>query len=481
LELLNNNDLAALYEDAPCGYLSFSGDGTIIKVNRTLLSWMKMEGETLVSNTRFSDLITRGGKFYYQMFYFPLLQMQAKVNEINFDFLRSDGTRFPALVNSSVIRDENNKILVVHATVIDITDRKRYENELLEARKIADVEKNKFEFLADFIPEMIWTADHAGKINYANGRFTDFFGISEQEISPKVILSMVHIQDRFKLIRNWLLAIRTGDDFQIEVRLGGISGDYTWHLIRALPIREADGNILKWMGSCTNIHEHVLVIQHLDQFISIASHELKTPITTLKASIQLLNKLVPFEGKASALMGQATKSIEKIGTLVQDLLQAGNIKEGHIVFKPEHFNVRQLLDDTCSHVRAEGKYNLRIHCAADLIGFGDVQRLDQVLVNFVNNAIKYAPESREIVITASIQEDSLYVSVEDKGPGIPADKLPYIFDRYYRVSHSDAHYSGMGLGLYISSEIIRKHGGEIGVESRLGEGTIFWFTLPFKR
>jgi PAS domain S-box-containing protein len=480
LEPLNTDELAALYEDAPCGYLSFTADGTIVRINRTLLSWLGNERDNLVSKRRFLDLITRGGKFYYEMFYLPLIQLQSKVNEINFDFVRRDGTRFPALVNSSVIRDSDNKILVVHATVFDITDRKRYENDLLEARKIAEAERNKFEILADFMPEMIWTADAEGIVNYANQRFTAFFGIHDQAISAKRILLLVHSGDRLKLIKKWVSTVRSGDDFQIEVRLGRVSGTFEWYLIRALPIREKDGQISKWMGSCTNINQHVLTIQHLDQFISIASHELKTPITTLKASLQLLNRFVSFEGKALKLMSQANKSIGKIDTLVQDLLHAGNIKEGQMTLHLEQFNVLNLLEDTCGHVSAEGKYQLKIQCSPDLTGFGDRHRIDQVLVNFVNNAVKYAPDSKEIVIAASARDGFLYVSVKDNGPGILANKLPYVFDRYYRVSNSDARYSGMGLGLYISSEIIRKHGGEIGVESKLGEGTTFWFSLPLK-
>jgi PAS domain S-box-containing protein len=480
VELLNKDDLAALYEEAPCGYLSFNSEGTITRINLTLLSWLGKERESLVSKRRFSDLVSTGGKIYYEMFYFPLLQMQSKVNEINFDFVRSDGTKFPGLVNSSVIRDNNNKILAVNATVIDITDRKRYENELLDARRTAEVERNRFELLADFTPEMIWTADAAGIIDYANRRFTAFFRIPNHAISAQSILSMVHIQDRFKLIRNWVRSIQSGSDFQTEVRLGQVSDTAEWYLVRALPMQDEDGKISKWMGSCTNIHEHVLTIQHLDQFISIASHELKTPITTLKASLQLLNKLIPSEGRASKLMSQANKSIENIGTLVQNLLQAGSIKEGQMTLNLEHFNVLKLLEETCIHVRAEGKYQLIVQCAPELVGYGDVHRIDQVLVNFVNNAIKYAPDSNRIFMHASIENEALHISVKDNGPGIPAEKLKLVFDRYFRVSHSGAHYSGMGLGLYISSEIVRKHGGDIGVDSKLGEGTTFWFSLPLK-
>lgn len=472
-------DLNALYEDAPCGYLSFTPDGTIIKINRTLLSWLNMDGSVIVGRQRFTNLISRGGKLYYEMFYYPLLKLQSKVNEINFDFLRADQSTFPALVNSSVVRDEENIIISINATIFDITDRKEYENSLLEEKKRADAERNQFKLLSDFIPEMIWTAEANGRINYANKRLTNFFGVSENGFSPKDIFPKVHAQDRFKLLRNWFQTIHSSENFQIEVRLLAVSGTFRWHLIRAHVIHTSDGQASKWIGSCTDIDYHVVAIQHLDEFISIASHELKTPITTLKASLQLLRKFIPQDtGLVTTLMSRAYNSVDKINSLVHDLLHTDNIKEGRMVLNKELVNVALLLEDTCPHIRAEGKYKLIIECEPELMTFADPQRIDQVIVNFVNNAIKYAPDSMEIIISATSNDQGLHLSVKDIGPGIPLDKLPYIFDRYYRVNRSEGNYTGLGLGLYICAEIIKQHGGIIGVESKLGEGSTFYFQLP---
>lgn len=472
-------DLNALYEDAPCGYISFTPDGTIIKINRTLLSWLNLDVSAIVGRQRFTNLISRGGKLYYEMFYYPLLKLQSKVNEINFDFLRADQTTFPALVNSSVVRNENNMIISINATVFDITDRKQYENALLEAKKIADAERNQFKLLSDFVPEMIWTAEANGRIDYANKRLTSFFGVSENGFSAKDIFPKVHAQDRFKLLRNWFQTIHSSEDFQIEVRLLDVSGTFRWHLIRAHAIHTSEGQASKWIGSCTDIDYHVVAIQHLDEFISIASHELKTPITTLKASLQLLRKVIPEDtGLVTTLMSRANNSVEKINSLVHDLLHTENIKEGRMVLNKELVNVARLLEDTCPHIKAEGKYKLTIVCDPELMIFVDPHRIDQVLVNFVNNAIKYAPDSMEIFISATSNDQGIHLSVKDTGPGIPEDKLPYIFDRYYRVNRSEGNYMGLGLGLYICAEIIKQHGGKIGVESKLGAGSTFYFQLP---
>ena len=263
------------------------------------------------------------------------------------------------------------------------------------------------------------------------------------------------------------------------MRLLDVSGIFRWHLIRAHAIHTSDGQASKWIGSCTDIDYHVVAIQHLDEFISIASHELKTPITTLKASLQLLKKLIPEDtGLLTTLMSRANNSVEKINSLVHDLLHTENIKEGRMVLNKEQVNVAKLLKETCPHIRAEGKYKLILDCEPELMTFVDPHRIDQVLVNFVNNAIKYAPDSIEIIISATSNDQGIQLSVKDTGPGIPADKLPYIFDRYYRVNRSEGNYTGLGLGLYICAEIIKQHGGKIGVESNLGEGSTFYFQLP---
>jgi signal transduction histidine kinase len=110
--------------------------------------------------------------------------------------------------------------------------------------------------------------------------------------------------------------------------------------------------------------------------------------------------------------------------------------------------------------------------------YADEHRIEQVLVNFVNNAVKYAPDSRQIDLTVSKVENNVKVSVKDYGPGIPEENIPHLFDRYWRASHSGKKYTGLGLGLYICAEIIARHDGKIGVESTIGQGSTFWFTLP---
>jgi PAS domain S-box-containing protein len=474
-------DIQSLYEQAPCGYLSFSAAGKVFKANATLLGWLNYTPSELVDVLSFTDLISTGGRIYYEMFYFPLLQLQSAVNEISFDFIRRDGSRFPALVNSNVVRSKSGELLVVNATVYDITDRKKYEHDLLLAKNTAEAERSRFEFLSDFLPEMIWTAGADGRPNYFNKRFLNFFELSGDLEQLAHVMSRVFNRDRRILLGSWMRALRSGQDFQTQVRLVDSAGDAQWYLIRAVGLREADGIVSKWMGSCTNINQHVTAIEKLDEFISIASHELRTPVTTLKASLQLMER---FKGELSGFKGlprlieQSSRSAERISSLVAELLNAGNITDGQMALQKTMVDVANLLKGTSPHIVSSEGCFLTVECPAGLTVFADELRLDQVLVNFVNNAIKYAPGSGEILLSAEQLKGAVKISVRDSGSGIPADKLPRIFERYYRIEKSSSGYTGLGLGLYICAEIIRRHGGQIGVDSVVGRGTSLWFTLP---
>lgn len=219
-----------------------------------------------------------------------------------------------------------------------------------------------------------------------------------------------------------------------------------------------------------------------DDFLSIVSHELKTPITTLKANLQMLERIKsnPQNPLFPKLVDSCTKSVEKINLMVDDLLNMHRYSENQLELDRTSFCIYDLMHICCNHVRIDDKHELVVEGDKDLLIYADEHRIDQVLVNFVNNAVKYAPNSRQITLKVSKEADNIRIAVTDFGPGIPEEHLPHIFDRYWRASHSGKKYTGLGLGLFICSEIVSRHNGKIGVESKLGEGSTFWFTIPDK-
>ncbi len=227
--------------------------------------------------------------------------------------------------------------------------------------------------------------------------------------------------------------------------------------------------------------QHQLKV-HKEEFISVASHELKTPITSLKANLQLMSRMLKTETVVTERLIKMTENAErhviKLSFLVSDLLSSTKIEQGQLSLKKTTFILKELVDECCSHIRLEGKYHINYTSSTSYTIFADREKVDQVLVNLVNNAVKYASESLEITINAQHINGATKISVSDKGKGIELENLGNLFARYFRLAKDNNHASGLGLGLYISAEIIRLHGGEMGVESELGKGTTFWFTIP---
>ena len=229
-----------------------------------------------------------------------------------------------------------------------------------------------------------------------------------------------------------------------------------------------------------NVTERVTLDQQKEDFIGIASHELKTPLTSLKASLQLLHKMKdnPSSPNFPKMIDQANRSMDRITLLVEGLLNASRVNQGQLHLNKSVFNLSEMVEKCCSHIRLEDKYHIILQGDRRLQIYADENRVDQVVVNLINNAIKYAPASTEIYLNIEKSGNMAKVAVTDSGPGISPDKIPHLFNRYYRADPEGIQYSGLGLGLYISAEIIRKHDGEIGVDSQLGKGSTFWFTLP---
>lgn len=341
--------------------------------------------------------------------------------------------------------------------------------------------------ILETMAEGVAIMDINGKLTYANPMAQKILGLKQSGDPQKLYDDPKwnnYAIDGSPLARHqhpMFIAINTGELlFDYEIAVQPEDGERFYISINAAPIRDDKGSIISAIGTFMDVTNRRKAIQQKDDFISIASHELKTPVTSLKASLQLLGKMQvdPKPEVLSRMIQQANKSMEKISGLISDLLNATKITEGHLQISRTSFKIVTLLANCCGHVRAEGKYEIIVTGDPELKVLADEHRIDQVVVNLVNNAVKYAPESKQILISAEKTGKMVKVCVTDHGPGITEDKLPYLFDRYFRVDTQGTQYSGLGLGLYICSEIIKKHHGEIGVESKPGEGCTFWFTLP---
>ena len=218
-----------------------------------------------------------------------------------------------------------------------------------------------------------------------------------------------------------------------------------------------------------------------DEFISIASHELKTPMTSIKGYIQLLERSLDKEDMETTRvrLHKVQNQVEKLNLLVADLLDISKIESGKLKFNKKYFSFDKILDhivEIMEQANPQVKFIKKGQIATEI--FGDEMRIEQVIINFITNAIKYAPDSDEVHITSELRGDEIYFSVKDFGIGMAKEHQQQIFDKFYRVEETSERFQGLGIGLYICQEIIERHEGKIGVNSEPDEGSEFYFTIP---
>lgn len=219
-----------------------------------------------------------------------------------------------------------------------------------------------------------------------------------------------------------------------------------------------------------------------DEFISIASHELKTPLTSIKGYLHLLGRSVDKQDLAPIknYLDRTKIQIEKLNNLITDLLDISKIESGRIEFKKEQFSFNRVLDNTLEIMAQTNEgCNIVLKNDTDVWVSGDEVRLEQVLINYLTNAIKYSPNCTEVKVETTITaENHLKVFVTDYGIGIPAGKHSQVFQKFYRAEDTSHKFQGLGIGLYICAEILERHNGTYGVASEQGKGSTFYFTLP---
>jgi PAS domain S-box-containing protein len=379
--------------------------------------------------------------------------------------------------NLLLIRQEE-RVVIINAELSKLNQE--LEDRVASRTKALAESENRFRNMMETIPQIAWTNTIKGEIQFFNQRWYDYTGLDMEQTRTVGFATVIHPDDLKAILKDFGLIRKTIEGGEFQTRVKRVDGLYRWHLIRLMPIKNEIGQLQLWAGTATDIQELRLLQQQKDDFISIASHELKTPITSLKASLQLLLRMKdnPSPAMLPNLIVQANKSLGKVNVLVEDLLNASKANTGQLHITPKHFLLVEAVNECCNDLINEGNYVLNIWGDKDIQVYADVTRIGQVVLNFVTNAVKYAPDSKEISICIENINGMAKVSVIDKGAGISSQHLRFLFDRYYRVDHNGSHYTGLGLGLYICSEIIKKHHGTIGVESELGKGSVFWFTLP---
>ncbi|MFD2164331.1 PAS domain-containing protein [Paradesertivirga mongoliensis] len=396
----------------------------------------------------------------------------------------------------TAIRNGEGQVTDVLAVAYDVSDQvkaklqlKAFAEEKERIAKSLREERERLTQILETMAEGVGIIDVEGNITYANPMAEKILGLQRDEILTRTYFSTNW--ENLRLDGSALpesehpmsIAMTTGQlVFDHVIAVQPPDKELIFISINAAPIRNEDGEIVAGIGSFMDVTSRVKLAQQKDEFISVASHELKTPLTSVKAGFQILHryfdKRPDLPEGLSRIFQSANQNLDKLGALVNDLLNVTKIEKGQLVLSKTTFNVVDLIRECCDHVRFAGTHEIVTSGDWNAEMHADKQKIDQVLVNLVNNAVKYSPNKNKIIVHVETIPGHIKVSVQDFGIGIAKEKASHIFDRFYRVDNSGVQFSGLGLGLYISSEIIRRHNGEIGVQSEPGKGSTFWFSIP---
>lgn len=461
---------------APAGICIVSGPDLVYEVVNPAYQSL-LPGRQLLHRPMFEALPELAGSQLHQV----LSQVyqtgtSSRTDELLIPVARFEGDPIPDRYFSFTYQPRRNAQGEVEGILIFV-----YEvTEMVEARKKAEDRERHFKHLADLVPAKISNALPTGEVTFINKQWLDYSGLSFEEFRDFGYHEMMHPEEIETFQKGLAHAASSGIPYESEIRFKDKEGKYRWHLNIASPILDDKGQIIMWVGSTTDIQRIKEEDQRKTDFIGMVSHELKTPLTSLSAYLQLLQAKfkspeTSFEAQA---MQRAQKQVNKMTSMINGFLNVGRLESAEIQINKQPFDLIQLLRETEQEVNAmTSSHTIHFTPACVARVRADRDKIGQVLHNLLSNAIKYSGSGTDIHVTCEADTDNVIVAVADQGMGISKENITNVFNRYFRVENNDT-ISGFGIGLYLCAEIIKRHGGKIWAESETGKGSTFYFSLP---
>jgi PAS domain S-box-containing protein len=368
--------------------------------------------------------------------------------------------------------------------------------------------EERYRYLADLIPQLVWIANAEGSLLDVNQRWLNFTGLTLAQVQLQGWEAVVHPDDVSTLSQQWAIAQQQGADYQAEGRMRRADGVYRWHLHQAVPMKNEQGEIIKWFGTATDVEEQKQleqqrdrVLQHeqvarakaeqanriKDEFLAVLSHELRSPLNPILGWTSLLRNGRLDAAKTAYAIETIERNAKLQVQLIEDLLDVSRILRGKLSLTVMQVDLNSVISAALETVQlaAEAK-SLRIQTTISpdvgLIS-GDAGRLQQVLWNLLSNAVKFTPQAGQISLTLTQTKTHAQIQVSDTGKGINPDFLPYIFEHFRQEDGATTRkFGGLGLGLAIVRQIVELHGGLVEAESPgEGQGATFTVKLPLSK
>jgi two-component system, OmpR family, sensor histidine kinase VicK len=331
----------------------------------------------------------------------------------------------------------------------------------------------------------VWDLDLESGLLVHSDKFAEFFDNKEQLLSgAEQLWAAFHPDDSIKGKLAFENALIHGQ-LDLQVRVITNKDTTRWIQFYGETQKDKSGRAIHMLGTAMDITPQKEAERQKDEFISVASHELKTPLTSLKSYVQLahIKSNTLEENTISIMLEKAELQINKMTRMIGDFLNVARSESGKMAIQKKQFFMEELISEVISDLSGSTtEIKISLTTCQELPVIADRDKIEQVLTNLISNAIKYSPGNKPVVLSCYREGEMVLISVRDEGIGISEKDKLYLFDRFFRAENPRTlTVSGFGIGLYLSSEIIRLHGGKIWVDSEVGKGSSFWFSLPVDR
>jgi PAS domain S-box-containing protein len=370
--------------------------------------------------------------------------------------------------------EQGNPTRIVGLTA-DITER-------VMSRQAIEESEERFRTMAEGSNILIAVGDESSKATYFSKAWGELTGRTMEDLLAYGWVDLVHPDDRKPYVNTYLTAFNNKKPFTGEFRVLNKEGNYRWLLANGTPIFRPDGSFAGYISSCVDITGRKQDEQRKSDFISMVSHELKTPITSLNGYLQVLKGRAEKadDTLAANFLTKSVKQVRRMTDMINGFLNMSRLDSGKIHIDKQLFDMADLVKEAEEESIASITTHRVVFAPVEATPvIADRDKIGQVITNLINNAVKYSPQGSTINVACVTANDMAMVSVQDEGIGIASDDIDKLFERYYRVdSQATKSVAGFGIGLYFCREIIERHEGTIAVKSEIGKGSTFYFTLP---
>ncbi|WP_438022104.1 hybrid sensor histidine kinase/response regulator [Sorangium sp. So ce233] len=474
---------------APFPMMIHAEDGQIIILNR---AWLDLSGYTREQIPTIEAWTARAHgprQGVVRAAIDAVYGLEGKPIETEFNVTTASGAQRTWVFSGAPLgRDAAGRRLVISAAH-DITERKRSDDALRESEA-------RFRELADAMPQIVWTARPDGSMDYGNRQWRERTGTKEGEALGEGWVSFLHEDDRQRSLAAWHRAVVTGEPYEVEYRFGDAAGrEHRWYLVRGVPVRGPEGDIVRWYGTCTDIHDQKCAEaslkeadQRKDEFLAMLAHELRNPLGPIRNAVEILRRVAGQLPPLARACGVIDRQVSHMARLVDDLLDVSRVARGRIPLHKERCDLSRLLRQTAEDYRstleASGlSLDLDLPDGPVWVS-GDPTRLSQAVSNVLHNANKFTDAGgRVTVMLSTTSEGAAVIRIRDTGIGMDQAMLARMFEPFSQADRSlDRSQGGLGLGLALVQGLVELHGGAVSAESAgVGRGTEVVLRLPLSR